>query len=232
LAFLQATAQQTGARYVALAHSADDNVETVLHHLMRGTGPAGLTGIPAHRPLGDDLVLMRPLLSTCRERIREALQSIGQRWREDSSNDNTDYRRNWIRHDLIPLMTSQYPQVNQAITRAIEAQRQWHQTIERLAGDWLDRHWIGRDPVELSHDPQSDDSVVVAALQRLWSIQAWPRGAMSRQHWRQLTNSIRHADHNRYVLPSGIDVINTQQSVRIRPASGPVDPAAAGPRQT
>ncbi len=71
LEFLQQTAQRAGARYVALAHSADDNAETILHHLMRGTGPRGLAGIRPSRPLGADLVLLRPFLAVGRGPIRQ-----------------------------------------------------------------------------------------------------------------------------------------------------------------
>ena len=60
LRFLQQTADAAGARYIVLGHTADDNVETVLHQLMRGTGPAGLAGIGSPRSVGQDLVLVRP----------------------------------------------------------------------------------------------------------------------------------------------------------------------------
>ncbi len=131
--FLHDTANAMGARYIALGHSADDNVETVLHQLMRGTGPAGLAGIGSPRPIGQDLVLVRPLLNVSRRLIRSGLESIGQPWREDSSNSDTDYRRNWIRHQLIPLIESEYPNAVDAITRAVEGQRGWRAVIDRLA---------------------------------------------------------------------------------------------------
>jgi len=118
--FLTETAKQHGARYVALAHSLEDNVETVLHHLMRGTGPAGLCGIGSPRSVDDDLVLVRPMLEISRDKIRAALQSIGQTWREDSSNAATHYSRNWIRHELLPLNQTLYPAAIPAIDRAIQ----------------------------------------------------------------------------------------------------------------
>ena len=144
-AFLRQSAQSTGARYVAVAHSADDNVETVLHHLMRGTGPKGLAGMPnsramGHDPIGQDLVLIRPLLAVRRDLIRAGLRQIGQSWREDLSNDDTTYRRNWIRAELLPLMETHYPTVVEAMSRAIDLQQTWKSTIEDLADDWMHGH--------------------------------------------------------------------------------------------
>lgn len=204
--FFRSTGEQTGARYVAVAHSADDNAETVLHHLMRGTGPAGLAGIRSPRPLGEDLVLVRPLLAVRREPIRGALRAIDQSWREDSSNRNTDYRRNWIRHELIPLIQSQYPQATEAICRASEAQNGWCEWMERLANDWLQTHCLQQDPVRLRRDADTDEAVIIAGCQRLWSQLEWPRGAMSRPHWLRITTTIRDRSEAAYSLPGQVFV--------------------------
>lgn len=220
LEFLQQTAQQSGARYVALAHSADDNAETILHHLMRGTGPLGLAGIRSSRPLGADLVLIRPFLSVGRGPIRQALGSIGQSWREDSSNLNTEYRRNWIRHQLMPLIESQYAGASDAIARAGQSQRQWCEVLERLAGQWLDEHWSGRDPVRLRRDASSETPVLVAACQRLWSILEWSQADMSRPHWLALTAAIEGKSDVRFTLPGGIGVLPLDGVVELRPGEG------------
>ncbi|MEM6472595.1 MAG: tRNA lysidine(34) synthetase TilS, partial [Planctomycetota bacterium] len=120
-AFFRNTLQRTGARYLALAHSADDNVETVLHHFMRGTGPAGLTGMSAFREFGpgdeSDFIIARPLLRCRRELIRAALREREQSWREDASNTDDRYSRNWIRRQLLPLIESRYPVAIESITR-------------------------------------------------------------------------------------------------------------------
>ena len=87
--FLTDTANAAGARYIAVAHSAEDNAETVLHHLLRGTGPAGLTGISRTRSIGSDLVLFRPLLTASRAEIRKALSDVDQPWqRMDPQRDH------------------------------------------------------------------------------------------------------------------------------------------------
>ncbi|WP_197231137.1 tRNA lysidine(34) synthetase TilS [Novipirellula artificiosorum] len=215
MSFLRQQAERIGARYVALGHTADDNIETVLHHLFRGTGPAGLAGIAPHRSLGQDLVLTRPMLSITRRVVREVLDSVGQRWREDSSNQNGDYRRNWIRHELIPLVRSKYPDAENAMARAARSQREWRSVIDSLADDWRDRHLISADPLELGRDASTDSCIVIAALQQIWTEQGWPQRAMTMRHWQQLYNSINAASDtvDRYQMPGGIDVCCAERGV-------------------
>ncbi len=204
LQFLIDTAKTAGARYIAVAHTVDDNVETVLHHLMRGTGPAGIAGISPTRPLEQDLVLVRPLLSMRRSTLRAGLREIGQAWREDSSNRNTDYRRNWIRRQLIPQIQSQFPQAVEAIGRAIESQQQWRTTIDRQARRWLDSHLISHSPVTIQRDSQTDQAIIIAALQRLWDQQFWPRKNMAQFHWHELANLIQLDRGHSLTLPAAV----------------------------
>jgi tRNA(Ile)-lysidine synthetase-like protein len=81
---------------VILAHHADDQAETVLHRLVRGSGPAGLAGMSPRTQLGE-LLILRPLLGQRRAELRGYLNSIGQGWREDASNTSDDYLRNRLR---------------------------------------------------------------------------------------------------------------------------------------
>ncbi len=213
--FLLATAKRFGARYIAVAHTADDNVETVLHHLMRGTGPQGISGIAPARTLGDDFVLIRPLLATRRGQLRLGLCELQQPWHEDSSNSNTDYRRNWIRHELIPLIESQYPDAVAAVARAIDGQRQWRETIDHLAENWLSEHLLSFDKVTLSRDTGSDRSIVVAALQLLWFKKSWPKQAMARPQWIRLATTFQGSLRERYWLPAAIEVVADADRVSI-----------------
>ena len=218
LQFLIDAAKRTGARYIALAHSADDNVETLLHHLLRGTGPAGLAGIGSPRPVDQDLVLIRPLLQTARATIREALESSGQTWREDSSNANIDYRRNWIRHRLIPLIQSEYPDAVNAIGRTITSQRQWRTLVDDLASQWIDHHRLAWTPVTLRRDNTADASVIIAAAQRMWTEKNWSRGDMGQEHWTRLVKTIQSEQRERYTLPGRIDVNASGSRVIVQPA--------------
>lgn len=84
---------------IATAHNADDNLETVIHNLIRGTALKGLTGIP---PVRENII--RPILTVSRHEIEEYLGEIGQNYVTDSTNLTDDYTRNKIRHKIIPLM--------------------------------------------------------------------------------------------------------------------------------
>ncbi|MCG9792974.1 tRNA lysidine(34) synthetase TilS [Flavobacterium algicola] len=91
--------------YILTAHHADDNLETFLINLSRGTGLDGLTGIPEQNG-----AIVRPLLAFSREDILNYAQSNGIEWREDSSNACDKYLRNKIRHDLVPILKELNPQ--------------------------------------------------------------------------------------------------------------------------
>lgn len=104
-AFLQEAAQQVGADVIATAHNAEDNAETVLLHLLRGSALRGLTGI---HPRRDNLI--RPLLTTRRQEIEQYLQRYGLPHVEDSSNADDRFTRNRVRHQLLPLLEQLQPQ--------------------------------------------------------------------------------------------------------------------------
>lgn len=205
--FLVGTAKATGARYIALAHSADDNVETVLHHLFRGTGPSGIAGMPITRPIDDDLVLVRPMLNVGAEEIRDHLRAIGQSWREDESNADTTYGRNWLRHELIPMIRSRYPSARDAIGRAAEASADWRGVIEGIATDWIESHVASVSPVTIRVDGDAEPAIVIAALQKIWDDQRWPRGDMTRDHWQSVARAVIGHPSQPQSLPGKVQLI-------------------------
>lgn len=107
-AFLQACAAQNGCRWIATAHTADDNAETMLLNLARGCGLRGLGGIP---PVRDNL--LRPMLDTTRAELEQWLLAHGISHVEDSSNAADDFARNRVRHAAIPALAG----VNGAFVR-------------------------------------------------------------------------------------------------------------------
>ena len=103
LAFLKSVMEKCRAHKVALGHTADDQVETVLMNLLRGSGPKGLSGM---QPVRDYIV--RPLFDCSREEVERYLQDENIEFRSDSSNFKKDYLRNRIRLDLIPHLEKEY----------------------------------------------------------------------------------------------------------------------------
>lgn len=96
---------------IAVAHNADDNAETVLLHLIRGSGLRGLCGIPPRRGR-----IVRPLLTVSREEILSYLREEGLSWVEDSTNASEDCTRNRMRHRVLPLLKQENPHLLQNIT--------------------------------------------------------------------------------------------------------------------
>src|SRR5262249_48782964 len=120
--FLAKTAHECGARYIATAHTADDQVETILFNVLRGTGLAGLAGIPRMRTLNESTTLIRPLLDFKRSEIISYLATLNQPYRDDETNQLLDYTRNRIRHDLIPILERDYnPRVRESLLRLAQA---------------------------------------------------------------------------------------------------------------
>jgi tRNA(Ile)-lysidine synthase len=114
--FLEDLLKEHDADKIATAHNANDNAETVLLNLCRGTGINGLSGIPVYRP---DLHLIRPLLFATRPEIEAYVRRNGLKYRTDSSNEKLHYRRNVVRKRVLPLLArSLNPDVVRAINRA------------------------------------------------------------------------------------------------------------------
>jgi tRNA(Ile)-lysidine synthase len=106
--WLTNVAKETGSTFVATGHTAEDQAETVLHHLLRGTGLKGLRGIAPRRPLVTGVEVVRPLLEVSRTDVLAFLASEGQAFRQDSSNLDLRYTRNRIRHELLPQLARDY----------------------------------------------------------------------------------------------------------------------------
>ena len=103
-AFFERLCLKTDSTCVALGHHADDNAETILHRVLRGTGIRGLVGIRRTRPFrpGSDIRLVRPLLEFRRDEIRRFVADMEIPYRTDSTNAQSEYTRNFIRNTLMP----------------------------------------------------------------------------------------------------------------------------------
>ena len=121
--FLRTVALERDAPAVAVGHTRDDQAETVLEHILRGSGIHGLRGMtetsPWPWPTGvDDVLLLRPLLPVSRSETEGYCRDLGQPFRRDSENDSPKFTRNRIRHDLLPCLASGYnPRVADALVR-------------------------------------------------------------------------------------------------------------------
>ena len=131
-AFLRRVAGKTGADRIATAHNQNDNAETILFRLARGTGLRGLTGIPAER---DGIV--RPLLSASRAEIEAYLTARGIAWVEDSTNALDDAARNRARHHLLPALEELHAGAAANVARTAENLREDEEYLVSLARERL-----------------------------------------------------------------------------------------------
>jgi tRNA(Ile)-lysidine synthase len=118
--------EEQGFDYILTAHHADDNLETFIINLTRGTGLEGLTGIPEQ----NDKVI-RPLLPFSREEISNYAQENNIEWREDSSNASNKYLRNKIRHDLVPILK----EINPNFLHAFQKTQSYLQESKEMVED-------------------------------------------------------------------------------------------------
>ncbi len=146
--FLTRAAAEAGAGRIATAHNADDNAETVLFHLTRGSGLQGLTGIPPRRD-----TVVRPLLTTGREEIEAYLALHDIPHVEDTSNTDTAFARNKLRHEVVPVLKALNPRFTECMTATIR--------ILRADNDYLN----ARAAERAGYACRAGDDLVIAARQ-------------------------------------------------------------------
>jgi tRNA(Ile)-lysidine synthase len=186
--FLLRAAENSGARYIATAHTADDQAETILHRIIRGTGLLGLAGIPKLRTLSPAVSLVRPMLAIRRTEVRDYLARLGQPAREDATNQDLSLRRNRIRHQLLPQLAAHYnKEVVDALLRlgqlAFEAQQVLQRQVEQLVEACV--IWEGSDGArvvcaQLAEQPRH---LVRELVRAIWRQRGWPQRAMGYDQW-------------------------------------------------
>jgi len=144
--------------FVATAHTASDNLETVIFNLSRGTAIDGLCGIPPKRD-----IFIRPLILCTREMIEQYCEEKGIPYVTDSTNLSDDYTRNKIRHNVVPVLKSLNPSVEKAVMRTAASLRQDNVFLEKQAADFLKANV--NDKGELS--VKQFDSLDVAVKSRI-----------------------------------------------------------------
>jgi tRNA(Ile)-lysidine synthase len=167
-AFLERAAAEWGATCVFTGHTADDQAETVLFRILRGTGLAGLAGIPRVRPISvssPEVSLVRPMLECTRLDVLTFLDARGLDSLEDETNTDTEGQaRARIRHELLPQLSESWnPELRAAINRLASSARQAQEALEDMAADRIDRAgpWIEEDggtlrlPLALLETPQA-----------------------------------------------------------------------------
>jgi tRNA(Ile)-lysidine synthase len=208
--FLQETAGRLGARFVATAHTADDQAETILHRIIRGTGVRGLAGIARVRPLGH-ASLMRPLLGVGRDELRAYLDAIGQPYRHDQSNSDKRFTRNRIRNELLPRLCRRFnPGAVEALLRLATLAGEAQSVIDGLVDEWCDRCVTIEGPnavrIEMAELIDQPRYLVRELLAAVWRRQGWPMQSMGWQQWDELGALAAAAPPERRMFPGEVTV--------------------------
>jgi tRNA(Ile)-lysidine synthase len=210
--FFTRTAARLGARYVVTAHTADDQAETILHRILRGTGIAGLAGMARVRPLNQATVLIRPLLACRHREVLDYLAALGQPFRHDSSNTDLRFTRNRIRHQLLPQLAADFHAgVTDAVLRLGALAHEAQAVLEGLAQELAERCVVCESatavrialPAVVGHPRY----VVRELCVGIWQRQGWPLRAMGLAQWDQLADLLAGgaaAGSQKCVLPGGI----------------------------
>jgi len=160
-AALHDMAMKAGAAYIATGHTANDQAETVLMHLLRGAGPAGLAGIPPKR---DNIV--RPLLPVWRWEILAYLEARNLEFRTDLSNYSTDFLRNRVRLELLPMLEAEYaPRLQERLVQLADLQRADQELLTGQTDDFF-RFMSERLPDGVALPEMDDESL--SLQRRLW----------------------------------------------------------------
>lgn len=148
-AFFERVALKTGSDWVAVAHHADDDAETVIHRICRGTGLRGLAGMREIRPIqpGSRVKLVRPLLEERRKTIEALCQDRGLSFRRDETNESAEFTRGRIRNVILPFLREHAnPHIDEAVLRLAEQARWLGTYLEDAAARTFDSLVISDGP--------------------------------------------------------------------------------------
>ena len=217
---LAGLAQTLGVRFVATAHHQDDQAETVLHNILRGTGTRGLAGMKFARPLNNSLTLIRPALELSRQQILRYVHEQSLSFREDSSNADADHTRNRIRNELLPCLRDTInPRVDQNLINLAEQASEITDLLDELAAAFLNHAVLEVQPemVRLKRaECRCVQPVVLRhALVLLWVQLNWSRQRMTRRHWHVLAEAAAGQGTARGTLPRGVSFTADRDVIRI-----------------
>ncbi len=216
--FFKRVARSKGINKVAVGHTADDQAETVLMRLIRGSGATGLGGMSPVKVM-NGLTIIRPLIEVPRREIENFIKEKNLFFRHDSSNDEIDFTRNRIRHELIPYLEDKFnPNVKEVLVNMAENLRCENEFLEKLARRKLKgivKKNKSRDTIldikKFKKQPEAiQKRICRAAIEQI-------RGNLRRltyQHWREVKELVDNRPSNSIVdLPGGVNVVKNKDRI-------------------
>jgi tRNA(Ile)-lysidine synthase len=205
---------------IAVGHNKDDQAETVLMRMIRGSGMAGLGGISPVKDM-EGVTIIRPLIEISRQEIGNFIKENNLRFRKDSSNDELLFTRNRIRHELIPYLEKNFnPAIKEGLANMAENLRAENEFLEKFARrkfksiSSLRSDGIRIDIKRFLKQPEAlKKRILRSALYCL-------KGNLRRftyQHWKEIAELIDQRPGNSIVdLPGGINIIKNKGSLIIQ----------------
>jgi tRNA(Ile)-lysidine synthase len=217
--WLGRVARESSAAWVATGHTANDQAETVLHHLLRGTGLRGLRGIAPRLALGAGVEVVRPLLAVTREDVQVFLAEQGLCPRQDSSNQDLALTRNRIRHRLLPLLTGEFnPQAVTILGRLARQADEVYRLLEAQARAlWAEAERPRAGPVvvlDAERLARADRTLVREVFHLIWDREGWPTSAMGYVEWDRLAELV-FEQARAHDLPGGVHARRRARVVRL-----------------
>lgn len=208
-------AQEEGCSAIAVAHTADDQAETVLHHLVRGTSVTGLRGMQWARPAamqapGDSVQLIRPMLEIRRSELEGWLRLIEQDYRTDPTNVDAALTRNRIRHDLLPSLERDFnPQIRKALGTLAGHASEVSDLLRSLSAELVDQSLVqlSDDSIRIDCKPLANQPplLIRETLLAVWQQGGWPLKRMGHREWHKLSQLVTQDKSGAVSLPEWIE---------------------------
>ena len=204
--FFEKVMKEEACSALVTAHHMDDQAETILMRLIRGSRPRHLKGIPLKQPFGQSM-LIRPLLHFKKKDFPEIFHY------EDKSNQSLDYFRNRVRHRYLPLLEEENPQVTNALVNLGEDLSHWHQALKELTKDL--------NPQDVTQFQKQSPAVQIYLLEEY--LASFPDLQLSRAQFEQLHRMVVTKSNTQQVLKNGYEFYKDYHYFEIRKISRRTD---------
>jgi tRNA(Ile)-lysidine synthase len=190
---------------IATAHQADDNAETIIHRLLRGTGFRGLAGIRPTRKFRNNITFIRPLLSFRRKQILDYLLEKNLAWRQDKTNLDCIYKRNFIRHRLLPkLQTECSLDLVGQLCRLGNSAANLCDSVEQMAGKLLPKLTEQNNntlKINLKTFAYQHPEVKIALLRKCLCLLGCGEGKLTEEHFEKIIKLAESEGNKKIILP-------------------------------
>ncbi|HVZ38567.1 MAG TPA: tRNA lysidine(34) synthetase TilS [Candidatus Kapabacteria bacterium] len=229
--FLSRVARKHAYDVVLTAHNANDNAETLLLNLLRGSGVSGLAGIPPVRPLVEEVIVCRPLLGTERSEIQKYADEVELKWREDATNATMKHTRNRVRHELLPLLTQYNPAILNTLNSTAEIMRGLDQYLSHSVDLSMRSVILATTPEQVDLDinhlkhylPAIQAEIVQRIVSKVFDIPPVSHGALERTLaliWKETGSKAE--------LGGGLTALRDRERILIRCEPPPMLPVERG----